>query len=421
MTAPRSEEAEDRFVELALEEELSGRGPPDLCAGLRAASPETRARAARAVEAAAAAATPRSKGWTVAVAALLVGCLGLLGLWILTSRRPEARTPQSGQPVASSDVEDRLLPGDRATALLDQFHRVMPREPVELRDRSSRERHAPLAIPVVRELTSFAAAHPADCAYADRVLEFTIYALVLGDDQTRAQVGERAATGDASAQLMLRTAAAITADPGSEREAAIGLLADQLRTECPATTSAVNCLATTADLSEPEAARLGQALADLRLTRRLLTAARTGASHPRRLLDRPLALAGRLHTGEQFSTASLRGKVVVVWFWASWCRPCFDVLPEVVTIQEKYAARGLQVVGVSCDNDLPALAKCLAEDSRLTWPQLFDSRQPGWHELAIACGVMSIPRLFLIDRQGIVRSVNAAEHVDQLVQKLLRD
>ena len=65
--------------------------------------------------------------------------------------------------------------------------------------------------------------------------------------------------------------------------------------------------------------------------------------------------------------------------------------------------------------------KFLGQNRDAAWPQLFDAGNPGWHKLADTLGVNAVPTIFLIDRKGIVRSVEARDAYDKLVPELLKE
>ena len=139
------------------------------------------------------------------------------------------------------------------------------------------------------------------------------------------------------------------------------------------------------------------------------------------LVNKPLVMKGAKLGGGEFSSAEYKGKVILVDFWATWCRPCIGELPRVTKIYEKYHAQGLEVIGVSCDQSEKPLQDWLAAHQEMTWVQLFDPKTPGWHPLAKEYGINGIPTMFLIDKKGVLRTVKAREEMEDLIPKLLAE
>lgn len=109
----------------------------------------------------------------------------------------------------------------------------------------------------------------------------------------------------------------------------------------------------------------------------------------------------RFDSDETITPASLSGKVILVDFWATWCRPCMRELPAVQAARAEFGARGFDVFGVSLDTRQEALEKVLAEQS-MDWPQFFDGKKYD-SPLAKLFGVRRIPYTLLVDAGGIVR------------------
>ncbi len=103
-------------------------------------------------------------------------------------------------------------------------------------------------------------------------------------------------------------------------------------------------------------------------------------------------------TGEDLSLSSLRGKVVLIDFWASWCGPCRRENPNVRKLYRRFHYKGFEILGVSLDNDGNRWKGAIQADS-LTWPHVSDLR--GWQSsTAQLYQVSSIPQTYLIDKDG---------------------
>jgi len=104
--------------------------------------------------------------------------------------------------------------------------------------------------------------------------------------------------------------------------------------------------------------------------------------------------------GKLIKLSSMRGKVVLIDFWASWCSPCRRENPEVVRIYNRFKDKGFDIYGVSLDRDAKSWHNAIASDS-LAWTHVGDMKY--WQtEGALAYGVKSIPHTVLIDRNGII-------------------
>lgn len=108
--------------------------------------------------------------------------------------------------------------------------------------------------------------------------------------------------------------------------------------------------------------------------------------------------------GKDVALSSLRGKYVLIDFWASWCGPCRQENPNVVKMYNKYKGKGFEIYSVSFDQDRAKWLKAIASD-QLTWTQVSDLK--GWESAAgQAYGVKSIPQTVLLDPQGRIIAKN---------------
>lgn len=118
--------------------------------------------------------------------------------------------------------------------------------------------------------------------------------------------------------------------------------------------------------------------------------------------------------GTPFSLSSLRGKVVLVDFWASWCAPCRKENPNVVAAYKQFKDKGFDILGVSLDREKEAWVKAIADD-QLEWHQVSDLKF--WQsEAAKKYGVQSIPFALLLDKDGKIVAKNLRG--DELTKKL---
>ena len=145
----------------------------------------------------------------------------------------------------------------------------------------------------------------------------------------------------------------------------------------------------------------------------------------------PLELSFTAVDGRAVDLAALRGKVVLVDFWATWCVPCMEEMPAVKAVYEKYHAAGLEIIGNSFDKAPAAtgtprtmektaeqLRKFLA-DQNMPWPQFYDGNY--WsNKYSKQFSIDSIPALFVVDKKGVVvRTETGPFDLDAEVRKQL--
>ena len=118
--------------------------------------------------------------------------------------------------------------------------------------------------------------------------------------------------------------------------------------------------------------------------------------------------------------SSLKGKVVLIDFWASWCGPCRKENPNVVNIYGKYHDKGFEVYSVSLDKDRASWLAAITKDN-LSWPNHVSDLKYWKSEGAATYGVTSIPATFLIDKKGkIVAKKLRGEELENKVKELCK-
>jgi thiol-disulfide isomerase/thioredoxin len=129
-----------------------------------------------------------------------------------------------------------------------------------------------------------------------------------------------------------------------------------------------------------------------------------------------------LDAAQPWELEQLRGKVLWVDFWASWCGPCAESLPFLDELDREFRAQGLEVVGINVDED-PDAARDFLERHPVGFRQAFDASRRCPRDF----DVPGMPASFLVDRQGVIRHVHLgfrggdAERIRGLVRSLLAE
>lgn len=134
-----------------------------------------------------------------------------------------------------------------------------------------------------------------------------------------------------------------------------------------------------------------------------------------KLQGNAMIVQGTTLAGQPLDWAKYKGKVVLVDFWATWCGPCLQELPNVKDNYEKYHQQGFDVIGISLDENREQLTAFLSEE-KIPWTNLFaeDGNQP----TARYYGITGIPTGILVGRDGKVISLNArAEILGELLER----
>lgn len=119
--------------------------------------------------------------------------------------------------------------------------------------------------------------------------------------------------------------------------------------------------------------------------------------------------------GRRVRLSDLRGRPVLVNFWASWCLPCRDEFPLMAEAYERHRAAGLEILGLIHDDGADP-ARAFAERMGATWPMLMDADDVAWD--AYAGAVM--PTSFFVDAEGIVQAFSIGGFVEAGLEAQLR-
>jgi tetratricopeptide (TPR) repeat protein len=142
-----------------------------------------------------------------------------------------------------------------------------------------------------------------------------------------------------------------------------------------------------------------------------------------RMVDARIAtsFAVKSSTGGDLSLEKLRGKIVLLDFWASWCGPCRVDMPEVRKIWKKYNSDQFLIIGINLDKSRPAF-EAYAKEQGVAWPQYFDGL--GWgNKISQLYRVTAIPHTILIDQDGVIQATglrggDLSNKIGELLKKL---
>lgn len=136
-------------------------------------------------------------------------------------------------------------------------------------------------------------------------------------------------------------------------------------------------------------------------------------------LGKPLEVSFTSTDDREIDIAKLKGKVVLLDFWATWCGPCMAGLPELLETYEKFHDQGFEILGINVDNKVEDLNK-VVQERNMRWPQFFDSEND-YNRVAEKYGIAAFPTLWLVGKDGNLRYLNARSDLAGKIVKLLAE
>lgn len=136
-------------------------------------------------------------------------------------------------------------------------------------------------------------------------------------------------------------------------------------------------------------------------------------------LGKALGMKFTATDGTEVDLAKMKGKVVLIDFWATWCGPCVAEIPNVKKTYEKLHSKGFEIIGISLDSNEDKLTQFIKKKD-MPWPQYFDGK--GWkNKISTKHGIRSIPAMWLVDKEGNLVDKKARNDLEEKVEKLLAD
>src|SRR5581483_5125558 len=132
-----------------------------------------------------------------------------------------------------------------------------------------------------------------------------------------------------------------------------------------------------------------------------------GRLKQKEVTKKPFDLKFTAVDGTEIDLTKMRGKVVLIDFWATWCGPCMGEVPHVVETYKKHHNDGFEIVGISLDQDKEKLLS-VTKEKGMVWPQYFDGKGCQ-NAISSSYGIESIPAMWLVNKKGYVVSTDARD------------
>ena len=126
--------------------------------------------------------------------------------------------------------------------------------------------------------------------------------------------------------------------------------------------------------------------------------------------------------GQTISKENYRGYVLILDFFASWCQPCRQSIPHLVELNRKYGKQGLQILGLSEDEDGERAVKAFTDEFRINYPVALAG-----DATSVDFGVRSVPIMYLIDKKGKIvevyrgYTIEMARSLEKTIKRLLAE
>jgi thiol-disulfide isomerase/thioredoxin len=134
--------------------------------------------------------------------------------------------------------------------------------------------------------------------------------------------------------------------------------------------------------------------------------------------SKPLNFTYVASDGSNVDLADMRGKVVLIFFWATWSQPSRAIIPTILAVRKQFKNDGFEVLGVSLDEDKSAM-DTYVDEYNMPWPEYFDGKGTN-NDVARTMQIRAIPALWLVGKDGRVLTTDARQDLAGQVQKALK-
>ena len=377
----------------------------------------------------------------------------MLGLWSLAVTAGAQTVPPALLPAPTNQVPAALIPPDtnllvhslaakEPDAAWDELQAASrrPEPPAQWQAKEPSEKEMsdflmPYALALMDKAKDFYTRFPKDSHALEarkQELEMTGVAVALGatNQQTRLDAAEKDLLADSTLseddRFSIRQSDIQRAAQAKESEGDAATTAElekgirALQKEFPKRPEIMQMLLEMAGDFEGEKARsLLQEITNSAVAGDDIKQSAAGELKKLDFVGKPIDLHFTAVDGREVDVSKMKGKVVLIDFWATWCGPCVGEIPHVKETYDKNHPKGFEIVGVSLDQEKGSLTEFVSSHN-MAWPQYFDGQ--GWdNKIAGQFGITSIPAMWLIDKKGNLRDLHARSDLSGKVEKLLAE